>query len=76
MSTYQLNLVYPKTFSLYKITSLVESVRGTKIQHLNFTSSGKDFIGTLVIQTEDSKGFASVVKLMRASNGLLSVIQR
>ncbi|GLU53455.1 hypothetical protein [Dyadobacter frigoris] len=75
MSTYQINVIYPKTVSLYRITSLVESVSGTKIQHLNFTSQGKDYVGTLIVETSDRIGFASIVKLMRASKGLLSVVE-
>lgn len=75
MITYQINIIYPKTVSLYRITSLVESISGTKIQHLNFTSQGKDFVGTLIVETSDRIGFASVVKLMRASKGLLSVVE-
>ncbi|MCF0056302.1 hypothetical protein [Dyadobacter sp. CY356] len=76
MSTYQINVIYPNTISLYKITSLVESVQGTRIQHINFTSQGKDLVGTLIVETSDRSGFASVVRLMRASNGLLSVIEK
>ncbi len=76
MITYQINVIYPNTISLYRITSLVESVSGTKIQHLKFTSQGKDLVGTLIVETSDSIGFASIVKLMRASKGLLSVVEK
>ncbi|MBE9463927.1 hypothetical protein ACFP1I_07970 [Dyadobacter subterraneus] len=76
MSTYQISLIYPNTISLYRITSLVESVSGTRIQHLNFTSQGKDLVGTLIVETSDRIGFDSVVRLMRASKGLLSVVEK
>ena len=76
MSTYQLNIIYPNTVSLHKITSLVESVKGIKIKHLKYICRDKDFIGTLEVETSDMTGFNRVIKLMHASKGLTSVIEK
>lgn len=70
-NTYQLKLSYPKTFSLHKITSLVESVNGVRIQHLNFISKGKDVAGILIFEASDLIKFNSVVRLIRTSNEIL-----
>ena len=43
-NTYQLKLTYPKTFSLRNITSLVESVNGVRIKHLNFISKASRWL--------------------------------
>lgn len=76
MSTYQLNIIYPNTVSLHRITALVESVKGTRIKHLKFICKGKDFVGTLEVETSDMTGFNTVIKLMRASRGLTSVVKK
>lgn len=70
-NTYQLKLTYPKTFSLHKITTLVESVNGVRIQHLNFISRGKDVAGTLIFEAADLIKFNSVVRLIRTKNEVL-----
>jgi hypothetical protein len=76
MSTYQLNIIYPNTVSLHRITALVESVQGTRIKNLKFICKGKDFVGTLEVETSDLTGFNTIIKLMRASQGLTSVVKR
>jgi hypothetical protein len=65
-NTYQLKLTYPKTFSLHQITSLVESVNGVRIQHLNFISTGMYVAGILIIEATDLLKFNSVVSLIRS----------
>ena len=67
-NTYKLKLSYPKTFSLHKITSLVESVNGVRIQHLNFISKGKDVAGIMIFEASDLFKFNLVVRLIRAKN--------
>jgi hypothetical protein len=64
-NTYQLRLSYPKTFSLHKITSLVESVNGVRIQQLNFISTGREVAGTVVFEASDLVKFNSVVRLIK-----------
>jgi hypothetical protein len=76
MSTYQLNIIYPNSVSVHRITALIESVRGTRIKQLKFICKGKDFIGTLEVETSDMTGFNTIIKLMRASKGLTSVVKR
>jgi hypothetical protein len=76
MNTYQLNIIYPNTVSLHKITSLVESVKDIKIKHLKYISRDKDFISTLEVEASDMIGFNRIIKLMRASKGLTSVIEK
>ena len=76
MNTYQLNIIYPNTVSLHRITALVESVQGTRIKNLKFICRGKDFVGTLEVETSDLTGFNTIIKLMRASQGLTSVVKR
>ncbi|WP_221392892.1 hypothetical protein [Dyadobacter sp. NIV53] len=70
-NTYQLKLTYPKTFSLHNITSLVESVNGVRIQHLNFISKGKDVAGTVIFEASDLLKFNSVVRLIRSRQEVL-----
>ena len=67
-NTYQLKLTYPKSQSIHHITSLVESVQGVRISHLNFSSIGKDVVGILRFEASDLVKFNSVVRLMRAKN--------
>lgn len=67
-NTYELRLAYPKTFSLHKITSLVESVHGVRIQHLSFNSKGKQVVGLLVFEASDSVKYDSVMKLIKEKN--------
>ncbi|GGB95705.1 hypothetical protein GCM10011325_23830 [Dyadobacter sediminis] len=70
-NTYQLKLTYPKTFNLYNITSLVESVNGVRIQHLNFISKGKNVAGILIFEASDLLKFNSVVRLIKNKKGVL-----
>jgi hypothetical protein len=76
MNTYQLNIIYPNTVSLHRITVLVESVQGTRIKNLKLICQGKDFVGSLEVETSDLIGFNTIIKLMRASRGLTSVVKR
>lgn len=70
-NTYQLKLSYPKTLSLHKITSLVESVKGVRIQQLNFISTGRDVAGTVVFEASDLFKFKSVVRLIKSKKEVL-----
>lgn len=70
-NTYQLKLTYPKTFNLYNITSLVESVKGVRIQHLEFISKDKNVAGTVVFEASDLIKFNSVVRLIRKRKEVL-----
>ena len=70
-NTYQLKLSYPKTFSLYNITSLVESVKGVRIQSLSFISKGKGVAGTVIFEASDLLKFNSVVRLIRTKKEVL-----
>ncbi|SEJ02285.1 hypothetical protein SAMN04487995_3078 [Dyadobacter koreensis] len=74
MNTHQLNIIYPHQVNLYKITSTVESVNGARIKYLNFRLTGKDFVGTLVVETSDKSGLKAIIKRMRATKVLASVI--
>ncbi|MCF0055307.1 hypothetical protein [Dyadobacter sp. CY356] len=75
MKTHQLNIIYPHQVNLYKITSMVESVNGARIKYLNFKLTGKDLVGTLIIETSDNTGLKAIVKRMRAYKVLASVIK-
>lgn len=70
-NTYQIRLSYPHTFSLHKITSLVESVKGVRIQHLNFINKGKDVAGVLIFEASDLLKFRSVIRLIRTKKEVL-----
>lgn len=65
-NTYQLKLSYSKTISLHIITSLVESVNGVRIQHLNFISKGRYVVGVVKFEASDLLKFNSVVRLMKS----------
>jgi hypothetical protein len=69
-NTYQLKLTYPKTCNLYNITSLVESVKGVRIQYLDFISKDKNVAGTLVFEASDLLKFNSVVQLIKTRKGV------
>lgn len=70
-NTYQLKLSYPGTFGLHNITSLVESVNGVRIQHLNFINKGKYVAGIVIFEASDLFKFNSVVRLIRARKEVL-----
>lgn len=67
MEIYPIHVSYSGSQNLYKITNLVESVDGVKIQYLRFTNNGTGFTGVMIVETSDTFQFRSVVKLIRSS---------
>lgn len=65
-STYQLKLRYPATFSLHNVTSLMESVNGIRIQHLNVISRGCDFVGVIVVEAAGKLPYNYLMKVIRS----------
>ena len=46
-----LRIIYRNAVSLHTITSVIESVKGLKIKHLNLISRGRDFVGVVAVET-------------------------
>ena len=74
-NTYQIKIAYRNSLSLYKITSLIESVKGVKIKHLNLISKGKDFVGVLAVEVSHLIELDSVVRLIQ-SNREVSAVEK
>jgi hypothetical protein len=66
--SYQLKLTYPKTYSLHRLTSLVESVDGVRIRHLNFISFGWKLTGDLAFEAAERDAYDLVIDLLRSSH--------
>jgi len=74
-NTYQIKIAYRNNQSLYKITSLIESVKGVKIKHLNLMSKGKDIVGVLSVEVAHLIELDSVVRLIQ-SNREVSAVEK
>jgi uncharacterized protein with ACT and thioredoxin-like domain len=72
-NTYQIKIAYRKNFSLHKITSLIESVKGVKIKHLNLIVEGKNFVGILALEVSQLIDLDSVVALIRSNREVSNV---
>lgn len=72
-NTYQIKIAYRKGLSLHKITSLIESVKGVKIKHLNLIVKGKNFVGVLALEVSQIMDLDSVVALMRKNRDVATV---
>lgn len=66
-NTYQIKIAYRKNLSLHKITSLIESVKGVKIKHLNLIVKGKNFVGILAVEVSQLIDLDAVVALIRSN---------
>ncbi|NIJ55083.1 hypothetical protein [Dyadobacter arcticus] len=73
--TFLLKIIYRNAVSLHKITSVVESVKGAKIKHLNFISRGKTFVGIIAFEVTQLIDFEQIIVLIRR-NGDISEIER
>ncbi|GGH48899.1 hypothetical protein ACN9ML_13450 [Dyadobacter endophyticus] len=71
MKTYQLKLTYPETLSVHHITSLVESVKGVRIQRLNIIGRGREFVGVLVVEASGLLHYDSLVERIRSRQEVL-----
>ncbi|MCF0074089.1 hypothetical protein LZD49_26640 [Dyadobacter sp. CY261] len=71
MKTYQLKLTYPETLSVHHLTSLVESDKGVRIQQLNITGRGREFVGVLVVETAGLLHYDSLVERLRSRQEVL-----
>lgn len=65
-NTYQLKLTYPERFSLHHITTLLESVNGVRIQHLNVVGKGHFFVGFIVVEARELLQYNLLLQLLRA----------
>lgn len=72
-NTYQIRIAYRKNLSLHKITSLIESVKGVKIKHLNLIIKGKNFVGILALEVSQLIDLDSVVALIRTNRQVSNV---
>ena len=72
-NTYLIKIAYRKNLSLHKITSLIESVKGVKIKHLNLIIKGKNFVGVLALEVSQLVDLDAVVTLIRSNREVSSV---
>jgi hypothetical protein len=70
-----LKIIYRSAVSLHKITSIVESVKGAKIKHLNFISKGKKFIGVIAFEASQLIDFQQIMNLIRRNRDISEVEQ-
>ena len=68
-----LKIIYRNAVSLHKITSIVESVKGAKIKHLNFISKGKQFIGVIAFEAIQLIDFERIMRLIRGNKDISEV---
>ncbi|MCF0041700.1 hypothetical protein [Dyadobacter fanqingshengii] len=70
-----LKIIYRNAVSLHKITSIVESVKGAKIKHLNFISKGREFVGVIAFEASQLIDFEQIFNLIRGSHDISEVEQ-
>jgi len=70
-----LKIIYRNAVSLHKITSIVESVKGAKIKHLNFISKGREFIGVIAFEASQLVDFEQIFNLIRRNRDISEVEQ-
>jgi hypothetical protein len=72
-NTFFLRIIYRNAVSLHKITSIVESVKGAKIRHLNFISKGKNFVGVIAFEASQMMDFEQIMVLIRRNRDISEV---
>jgi hypothetical protein len=72
-NTFFLRVIYRNAVSLHKITTIVESVKGAKIRHLNFISKGKSFVGVIAFEASQLIDFEQIMALMRRNRDISEV---
>lgn len=70
-----LKIIYRNAVSLHKITSIVESVKGARIKHLNFISKGREFIGVIAFEASQLVDFEQIFNLIRGNLDISEVEQ-
>jgi len=70
-----LKIIYRNAVSLHKITSIVESVKGARIKHLNFISKGREFIGVIAFEASQLVDFEQIFNLIRGNTDISEVEQ-
>ncbi len=68
-----LKIIYRNAVSLHKITSIVESVKGTRIKHLNFISKGREFVGVIAFEASQLIDFERIIDLIRGNRDIEEV---
>ena len=68
-----LKIIYRNAISLHKITSIVESVKGAKIKHLNFISKGRQFVGVIAFEASQKIDFQHILNLMKGNRDISEV---
>lgn len=70
-----LKIIYRNAVSLHKITSIVESVKGAKIKHINFISKGREFVGVIAFEASQMIDFERIFNLIRGNQDISEVEQ-
>jgi hypothetical protein len=70
-----LKIIYRNAVSLHKITSIVESVKGARIKHLNFISKGRQFVGVIAFEASQLIDFEQIFDLIRKNRDIFEVQQ-
>ncbi|SKB74970.1 hypothetical protein [Dyadobacter psychrophilus] len=70
-----LRIIYRNAVSLHKITSIVESVKGAKIKHLNFISKGREFVGVIAFEASQLIDFEQIYNMIRGNTDISEVEQ-
>ncbi|MCE7065903.1 hypothetical protein [Dyadobacter sp. CY326] len=68
-----LKIIYRNAVSLHKITSIVESVKGAKIKHLNFISKGRQFVGVIAFEASQLIDFEYILRLIKGNRDISEV---
>ncbi|MCF0062307.1 hypothetical protein MUK70_02870 [Dyadobacter chenwenxiniae] len=70
-----LKIIYRNAVNLHKITSIVESVKGARIKHLNFISKGREFVGVIAFEASQLIDFERIFALIRTNRDISDVEQ-
>jgi hypothetical protein len=68
-----IRIAYRENFSLHQITSLIESVKGVKINRLHLVTKGKHFVGILDLELSPLTDLSLVIALIRSSRQVSAV---
>ncbi|TDE14454.1 hypothetical protein [Dyadobacter psychrotolerans] len=70
-----LRIMYRNAVSLHGVTSIIESVKGLRIRHLNFVNRGLDFVGVVAFETSRKEDVPYLIHLLRG-NGDISKVEK
>jgi len=68
-----LRIMYRNAVNLHGVTSIIESVKGLRIKHLNFINRGRDFVGVVAFETARKEDVPHLIHLLRINSDISKV---